>query len=235
GMPPSGRPASASSIAARTNSFIVPGDLAGSPRPPLATYLYSIAASGGPEEGDGLARLDVERQALDARDIAVALGQCFENGAGQGLGGAARGWREPTLADLVEQRLVADLENARRLCAIPPDLREHLGEDLALGLSRATAGDLPEALGHQRPRRLRVAAAATRNQRVDRRLAVRQNHQASNRVFELAHVTGPRVLHQARHGLGRQPLALAVLRVKLRQEPRGQPRNLLPALPKRRN
>src|SRR5438034_5065942 len=81
-----------------------------------------LAAPGGPEEGDELARLDVERQALDGRDIAVALGQCFENDAGQGLGGTARGWREPTLADLVEQRLVADLENARRLCAIPPDL-----------------------------------------------------------------------------------------------------------------
>src|SRR5216683_8140114 len=70
-----------------------------------------------------------------------------------GLARSMRGWLQPALADLVEQRLVADLENARGLGAIPPHVLEHFLKGFALGFSGAAPRDLPQALGDQRPRR----------------------------------------------------------------------------------
>src|SRR5206468_1844439 len=60
---------------------------------------------------------------------------------------APRRRRQSALGDLVEQRLVADLEITSRLGAIPPHAFEHFCQGLALGCQRATARDLPQALG----------------------------------------------------------------------------------------
>src|SRR2546427_11407478 len=56
--------------------------------------------------------------------------------------------RRPQLAlrDLVEQSLVADLQDAGGLRAIPLDALEHFCQGLTLRLLGPTAGDIPQAL-----------------------------------------------------------------------------------------
>src|SRR2546427_10360131 len=67
-----------------------------------------------------------------------------------GLEHSTRGGREPALADLVEQRLVADLENAGRLGPISVHLREHFRQGLALGVSRPASRYVSQALACHR-------------------------------------------------------------------------------------
>src|SRR5216684_1202160 len=85
-------------------------------------------------------------------------------------------WRRRQLAlgDLVEQRLVADLENPSHLGPIPVRPFEHFHEGFALGLSRAAAGDLPQALGDDGrwPKRLSVLVPAERDQGRERALTI---------------------------------------------------------------
>src|SRR5207249_481991 len=58
--------------------------------------------------------------------------------------------RQLVLRDLVEEGLVADLENTRCLGSIPPYAFEHRHEGIALGFPRAATRDLPQALGDDR-------------------------------------------------------------------------------------
>src|SRR5882724_11312819 len=156
----------------------------------------------------------------------------------RGIGGlacSARRGREPTFADLVEQRLVANLENPRGLGAIPLHALEYLAERLALGLDGATARDLPQALGDDRPRHLIQPGPTVIDQRLDRLLPVREYHQAANRVLQLSHVARPRVFPEPGQRLRQELLLPTVLRVELGQEPRRQQRDLFAALPQRRN
>src|SRR5438132_8136037 len=51
---------------------------------------------------------------------------------------------QAALGDLVEQRLVADLEAPRGLGAVPAHAVEHFPECLRLGFSRPAASNLPE-------------------------------------------------------------------------------------------
>src|SRR5262245_20947659 len=85
-------------------------------------------------------------------------GRCVgESLHGRESGELARSRRaggESALANLVEERLVADLENSGRLGSIPMHLLEHLRERLALRFSRPAARDVPQALGNLRPRSL---------------------------------------------------------------------------------
>src|SRR3989442_14796723 len=91
-----------------------------------------------------------------------------EIGGDRGLARSMRGWLQPALADLVQQRLVADLEDARGLGAIPPHVLEHFLKGFALGFSSAAPRDLPQALGDQRPRRRGVHVPTPRYQGLDR-------------------------------------------------------------------
>src|SRR5206468_11326513 len=126
-----------------------------------------LAAARGSEERDQLARLDVQREALDGGDVAVALGQRLDHDAGPQVWGRAtgreaptiagrwveigclarsmRGWLQPALADLVEQRIVADLENERGIVAILPHVIEHFLKGFALGFSGTATCDLPQS------------------------------------------------------------------------------------------
>src|SRR2546426_12097904 len=61
--------------------------------------------------------------------------------------GATRRRRQLALGDLVQQRLVADLEDAGGLGAIPPHALEHLDQGLALGLTRTAPRDLTQSFG----------------------------------------------------------------------------------------
>ena len=66
-------------------------------------------------------------------------------------GEPARGRRQLTLGDLVEQRLVADLQDPGCLGAIPAHALQHLRERVPLGLARAPTRDLPQALADRLP------------------------------------------------------------------------------------
>src|SRR5437899_516328 len=154
------------------------------------------------------------------------------------IGGLALSTRrrgKPAFTDLVEQGLVADLEDSRGFGAIPAHALEHLGQSLALGLSGAAARDLPEALGDQWPRSLDGSVQTAIDQRFDSLLTVGEHDQPLDRVLELAHVARPRIFAQAGQRLGRELLLPPVLRVELGEEPRREPRNLLAPLPQRRH
>ena len=56
---------------------------------------------------------------------------------------AGQGRRQSAVDDLVEQRLLAHLEDPGRRGSIPVHLSEHVLERFTLGLSRRPAGDLP--------------------------------------------------------------------------------------------
>src|SRR6266850_4569274 len=93
-----------------------------------------------------------EREAAVARCESPSIGRIVAGSAPEpamhrdrkvsGHLGSARGRGEAALGDLVEQRLVADLENPRGLGAIPAHLLEDALERGPLGLPRAAAGDL---------------------------------------------------------------------------------------------
>ena len=109
---------------------------------------------------------------------------------------------------------------------------EHLGQRVALGLARAAARDLPQALGDDgSSRRGRGGPAApTSDERLERLLAVGEHHHAANDVLELSDVPRPRVAREARHRLGREPLLSPVLLVEPGEEPRRQDRDLFSPL-----
>ena len=65
---------------------------------------------------------------------------------------AANRRRQAALGDLLEQRLVADLENPRGLGTVPAYAIEHFEERLALGVSRPAAPYLSQALRGDRRR-----------------------------------------------------------------------------------
>src|SRR2546426_1784939 len=139
--------------------------------------------------------------------------------------------------DLVEQGLVADLENPRRLGAIPVHPLEHFFKGFALGFTRPAACDLPQALGEERsgPRGRGVPVPTAGDQGLERLLPVREHHHASNDVLQLSDIARPRVLREAGHGLGRELLRPPVPLVEPREETRRQERNLLFPLPERGN
>src|SRR3989449_11250155 len=144
-----------------------------------------------------------------------------------------RRWRQLTLGDLVEQRLVADLENARGLGAIPLHAIEHFHEGFALGFARAATRDLLQALADKGSGLMgwSVPVPTAREQGLECLLTVGQHHHASNHVLQFSDIARPRVLAEASHRLGRELLCATVLRVEPGQERRRQERNLLFALP----
>src|SRR5262245_32746685 len=153
----------------------------------------------------------------------------------ESLARSRRGGGKSALADLVEERLVADLENSGRLGSIPMHLLEHLRERLALSFSRPAARDFPQALGHLRPRSLNESDPAAVEKGLDRLFAVREHDQTANRIFQLPHVAQPRVVPEPSDRLWLQLLLPTILRVELGQEPRHQRRNFLSPLSQRGN
>src|SRR5207247_7487342 len=118
-----------------------------------------------------------------------------------------------TLGDLVEQRLVADLENPGCLGAIPVHPIEHFDGRLALGFSRAAPCDVSQALVDERrgARGCGVAVPAAGEEGLERLLTVRENHHAPNHVLQLSDVARPRVLREAGDRLGGELLVALVL------------------------
>src|SRR5262245_4024299 len=149
----------------------------------------------------------------------------------------ARGRGQLALSDLVEQRLVADLENARRLGAIPVHLLEHALERRALGVPRPPARDLGQALDERARGRGRIGLTVSRagGERREGPPAAGEHHHAAHDVLQLADVAGPRVFGQVVEGFRRQLLLLPVPGVETDQELRGQRQDLLPPLPQRRD
>src|SRR5262245_36036086 len=131
-----------------------------------------------------------------------------------------RGGREAALGDLVEQCLVADLENARCFGTIPTNLLEHLGQGLAFSLARAASSNLPQAFVDDRSN-LDVPVESACPQSLNGLLAVGQHDQAANRILQLSHIAGPRVLLEPCNGLRQQLLLAPVLGIELREKPRG--------------
>src|SRR5437773_944721 len=155
--------------------------------------------------------------------------------AGRLLEGSPRRRRQLALGDLVEQGLVADPEHPGRLGTIPLHSLEHFLKRFALGFARAAARDFLQALaaelGGSRGCALPVPMAC--DQGLERLFTVREHHHAPNHVLQFSDVARPRVLREAGHRLGREPLLPPVLRVEPGQERRRQERNLLSALPER--
>src|SRR5882672_667747 len=162
---------------------------------------------------------------------------------------AATGRRHQlALGDLVEDRLVADFEDARSLGAIPLHAIEHLDEGLALGLPRAAPCDLAQPFGRAHggqpggvPVAVRMsvlsvmAVRAASGEHFERPLTVGEHHHAPDRVLQLSHVSRPRVVGETRQRVGRELLPAPVLLVEPLEEPRGQDRDLFLALPERGN
>src|SRR2546425_614332 len=161
------------------------------------------------------------RRASRGRDYRAEAGRrAAPRGGGSERLESPRRRRQLALGDLVEQRLVADLENARGLGAIPLHAIEHFHEGFTLGFPRAAARDLPQALAGDRCGRMGrgVPVPLARNEGLERLLAVRENHHASNHVLQLSDVSRPRVLGEASHRLGRELLCATVLLVESREE-----------------
>src|SRR5262249_57058918 len=113
-------------------------------------------------------------------------------------GEPASGRSQLTFGDLVEQRLVADLEDPRRLGPIPADPLEYLRERVTLGFARAAPRDLAHARADRllgRPRRAPSGPQA-RHLRLEVALAADQHDHAADHVLPRADVPGPGRLGQ---------------------------------------
>src|SRR5207249_1765102 len=144
---------------------------------------------------------------------------------------------ELALRDLVEEGLVADLQDAGGFGAVPLDALEHIREGLPLGLVRPTPSDLSQAFraertGEQRGRPHLPAAGWEIREHL---LAIRQHHEPPDDVLELAHVAAPGILQKSGRRLGRQLLVSPVLLVELLEEARGKGEDLLLTLSQRGN
>src|SRR2546427_5201274 len=144
---------------------------------------------------------------------------------------------ELALRNLVEQRLVADLQDAGRFGAVPVNALEDFCKRLALCFLRAASGDVPQALGAWR-----IAAwergdhlLPARHEVREDLLAVLEHDDSPDHVFQLADVAVPRVLEESGDRCRRQLLVPAVLLVERRQEARREDEDLLFALTQRRD
>src|SRR5205085_2270728 len=145
----------------------------------------------------GGALTDGELTHLTARPPAP-VPRCARSG---GVGERARAAlsREPALIDLVEERLVADAEQARGFGAVPVDLLEHFADRLALGIDGRLARDLLERARALLAGRGEHDPRCRRRDRLRRELLAQQvlaleHDDPLHHVLELADVAGPRVV-----------------------------------------
>ena len=148
--------------------------------------------------------------------------------------------------DLVEERLVADLQEPRRLRAVPVHPIEHFLDRHALGVASGLARDVLQAdrgvgagAGVQRrgagPQRRPGAAAQVGDDLDVHGPRAAEHHDALDGVLELADVAGPLVVDERAQRLGRHLDGAAVLHVELAQEVIDEHRDLLPTLAERRD
>src|SRR5262249_53752379 len=130
-----------------------------------------------------------------------------------------------------------DLQDASGFGTIPLDPVEHFSEGLALGFLGATPGDVPQTLGGRRTcgRSGRGLRLATRDQGLERLIAILQHHDAPDYVLELAHVAAPRMLEEPGLCLCREFLGTPVLPIESVEEPIRQHEDLFFAVAQRRN
>src|SRR5262245_411204 len=150
---------------------------------------------------------------------------------------------QATLGDLVEDGLVADLQDPGRLRSVPLDTIEDLQQRRALGVERCAAGDILQAEARTVPRWVhpeRGAVARVSGYRAEAREdlladlpSVREHDQPAHHVLQLANVARPRVLPEELQDLRLQLHVALVLSVEDPEEQRGQRRDLLAALAER--
>src|SRR5206468_5480506 len=150
---------------------------------------------------------------------------------------------ETALSDLVQECLIADLEESRRLCAVPPHSLEYLFYSCRLRSHGRLLRDLLESKALTRgPRRGLIlgrnksgqgnSRGFLRSQRdllLHEQLAL-QDHEPPNHVLELANISRPAVFLEKPHRLRRDSRRAAiVLFAEAAQEVPDERRNFFPA------
>ena len=144
---------------------------------------------------------------------------------------------ELALRDLVQQGLVADLQDARGFSTVPLNALEDFRQRLAFRLLGPAARDVPQAVSARRRRGGRGPAdlLAARHQVIEDLLGIVEHDESPDHVLQLADVAAPRILQELRGRRGRKLLVPPVLLVEPRQEALSEDEDLLPALAQRRN
>src|SRR5262245_42987398 len=181
------------------------------------------------------------------RWLPLASGSCAPSGGDHDLLGllilVTFPTHEATLHDLVKQGLVADLQEPRRLGAIPAHPIENFLDRHALGVTRGLTCDVleadrrVEARPHfgARPRTgygTQTAAEVADDLEMHRPCAAQHDH-ALHGVLQLPDVAGPVIFEERALRLGRHLDGAAVLRVELLEEVIEQHWDLFPALAER--
>src|SRR5215831_14905828 len=152
---------------------------------------------------------------------------------------------QPALADLLEERLVADIEQAGGALAVPLGAVQRAVDRLALRLLRRAAADLLERQLARARRQLvdhagepvRTAPHAVAGQQLleDRLLAL-QHHDALDQVLELTDVAREGIaVERARQRAARLAQRLGVAHREAPQEGVDEQRNVLAPLAQRRD
>jgi len=144
---------------------------------------------------------------------------------------------ELAFRDLVQQGLVADLQDARGFSTVPLNALEDFRQRLAFRLLGPAARDVPQAVGARRRRGGRGPAdlLAARHQVIEDLLGIVEHDESPDHVLQLADVAAPRILQELRGRRRRKLLVPPVPLVEPRQEALSEDEDLLLALPQRRN
>jgi len=144
---------------------------------------------------------------------------------------------ELAFRDLVQQGLVADLQDARGFSTVPLNALEDFRQRLAFRLLGPAARDVPQAVGARRRRGGRGPAdlLAARHQLIEDLLGIVEHNESPDHVLQLADIAAPRILQELRGRRRRKLLVPPVLLVEPRQEALSEDEDLLLALAQRRN
>src|SRR5262245_43077892 len=177
------------------------------------------------------------------RWLPLASGSCAPSGGDHDLLGllilVTFPTHEAALHDLVEQGLVADLQEPRRLGAIPADPIEDFLDRHALGVTCGLPSDVLEAdRGVETRPHLRARTRARHGTETTTQVAddlemhgprAAEDDHALHGVLQLPDVAGPVVLEERALRLGRYLDGATVLHVELLEEMIEQHRDLFPA------